>query len=262
MSDVPSEEAASHLGWHGEPETSEETAYRLAQSEGIELMTANNETGYKGVSNKSRGRDGRQTKGNSSFVARVKRDGKDVNLGSFTSAAEAALCYARYCAKVGYVHCASGKQRPGAEFGVGDSRYSADYATTGQPAQQFLTALDAEDGRNGVEGEVVELDDEASSVLVLARTEVAGSAPTGSTAHQTSGSSSSSPAALHEATGVEAPHGLAAPHQLPYKRRKKGQVTDEYETLLPLGASTLALAVPPGIPRNRKVRVSVTFSFE
>eukprot|EP00962_Isochrysis_galbana_P009031 scaffold2507_cov122-Isochrysis_galbana.AAC.22 len=67
------------------PAISAEEAQRLAAAEGLTLVRAtNNKTGYKGV-----------YKIWSKFQARVVREGKVVILGSFHSAEEAALCYAR-----------------------------------------------------------------------------------------------------------------------------------------------------------------------
>lgn len=67
----------------------EEEAQRLAASEGLVLLTADNPTGYKGVY-ESQGK----------FTARLiltrGRGGKRQHLGSFSSAVEAALAYARH----------------------------------------------------------------------------------------------------------------------------------------------------------------------
>ena len=68
------------------PLTSEE-ARQQARAEGLTLGVADNKAGYFGVSlNKSSKKP---------FVAQVKRGGKEVYLGSFATAEEAALCIAR-----------------------------------------------------------------------------------------------------------------------------------------------------------------------
>ena len=66
--------------------TSEE-ARQQAQAEGLTLLVADNKTGYLGVYHQS----GRPKP----YQAQMKRGGKDVHLGSFATAEEAALCVAR-----------------------------------------------------------------------------------------------------------------------------------------------------------------------
>ena len=58
-----------------------------SQAEGLTLLVADNKTGYLGVSH----HPGKPKP----YVARVKRGGKNVHLGSFATAEEAALCVAR-----------------------------------------------------------------------------------------------------------------------------------------------------------------------
>ena len=70
------------------PLTSEE-ARQQAQAEGLTLLVAENKTGYFGVSLNS------QPGQLKPYQARVKHGGKDVTLGSFATAEEAALCVAR-----------------------------------------------------------------------------------------------------------------------------------------------------------------------
>ena len=69
------------------PLTSEE-ARQQAQAEGLTLRVADNKAGYFGVSLTNSGLP-------KPYKARVKRDGKDVSLGYFATAEEAALCVAR-----------------------------------------------------------------------------------------------------------------------------------------------------------------------
>ena len=69
------------------PLTSEE-ALQQARKEGLTLLLAKPKTGYFGVNVD----ESRKTK---PFGARVRRGGKDVRLGSFVTAEEAALCVAR-----------------------------------------------------------------------------------------------------------------------------------------------------------------------
>eukprot|EP00964_Phaeocystis_antarctica_P139174 scaffold103896_cov36-Phaeocystis_antarctica.AAC.1 len=69
------------------PLTSEE-ARQQAQAEGLTLLVSKNNTGYCGVRLEKPGQP-------KPYGARVKRDGKDVRLGSFATAEEAALCVAR-----------------------------------------------------------------------------------------------------------------------------------------------------------------------
>ena len=69
------------------PLTSEE-ALQQAQVEGLTLRAAKTTTGYVGVHLDAPGRP-------KPYLARVRRDGKNVTLGAFASAEEAALCVAR-----------------------------------------------------------------------------------------------------------------------------------------------------------------------
>ena len=58
-----------------------------AEAEGLTLLAADNSTGYFGVGHKP---------GKSKpYLARVRRGGKQVSLGHFATAEEAALCFAR-----------------------------------------------------------------------------------------------------------------------------------------------------------------------
>ena len=59
-----------------------------AQAEGLTLLVAENKTGYLGVYLNKPGQP-------KPYTARVRRGGKEVHLGSFTTAEEAALCVAR-----------------------------------------------------------------------------------------------------------------------------------------------------------------------
>ena len=69
------------------PMTAEE-AVRQAEAEGLTLLTADNNTGFKGVVVDSRNKG-------KPYQAQVQRKGKRVFLGSFATAEEAALCIAR-----------------------------------------------------------------------------------------------------------------------------------------------------------------------
>ena len=74
----------------------ETEARQLAAAEGLSLVPADNSTGYKGV---------RRINGNGKpFQAQISQDGKQHHLGSFATAAEAALAYAR---RIGPVGCAA-----------------------------------------------------------------------------------------------------------------------------------------------------------
>ena len=65
----------------------EERAHALAKEEDLNLIPADNAAGYKGVSPNNNG---------TSFTVRKRENGRDVHLGTFSTAAEAALCYARH----------------------------------------------------------------------------------------------------------------------------------------------------------------------
>ena len=69
------------------PLTSEE-ARQQAEAEGLTLIKADNKTGYFGVTITNPGQP-------KPYAAQVRRGGKDVSLGTFATAEEAALCIAR-----------------------------------------------------------------------------------------------------------------------------------------------------------------------
>ena len=68
-----------------------EEAVRQADAEGLTLLKADNTAGYKGVTFDRH----YPTKSGKSYKAKVTRGGKSVHLGTFATAEEAALCYAR-----------------------------------------------------------------------------------------------------------------------------------------------------------------------
>ena len=70
------------------PPLSSEEAQQQAQAEGLTLLKADNKAGYFGVHLHNPGQP-------KPYQARVTRDGKQVSLGYFATAAEAALCVAR-----------------------------------------------------------------------------------------------------------------------------------------------------------------------
>ena len=84
---TPEGQAAAKRAAAAPPLTSEE-ARQQAQAEGLTLPKAENKTGYYGVHLKSLGKS-------KPYQARVTRDGKEVSLGYFATAEEAALCVAR-----------------------------------------------------------------------------------------------------------------------------------------------------------------------
>ena len=83
----PEGQVAAQKAAAAPPLTSEE-ARQQAQAEGLTLLVSKNNTGYCGVRLEKPGQP-------KPYGARVKRDGKDVRLGSFATAEEAALCVAR-----------------------------------------------------------------------------------------------------------------------------------------------------------------------
>ena len=84
----PEGQAAAQRAATAVPLTSEE-ARQQAQAEGLTLRVADNKAGYFGVHLDSRPRQSKP------YQARVWRGGKDVHLGYFATAEEAALCVAR-----------------------------------------------------------------------------------------------------------------------------------------------------------------------
>ena len=90
---------SSHVSFQALSEVEAEVQ-RLAHNEGLSLVTADNSTGYKGVC-KSHGK----------FQAQCYQEGRSECLGSFSSAAEAALAYARHLGPAG---CAAATAPPAA----------------------------------------------------------------------------------------------------------------------------------------------------
>ena len=73
----------------------EAEARRLAAEEGLQLVPADNATGWKGVSHLSTPNLIKP------YKAQIKQGGKDRSLGTFATAAEAALAYARHLGPAG-----------------------------------------------------------------------------------------------------------------------------------------------------------------
>eukprot|EP00964_Phaeocystis_antarctica_P102858 scaffold68160_cov58-Phaeocystis_antarctica.AAC.2 len=84
----PEGQAASTERPVAAPPLTGEEARQQAQAEGLTLLVAENKTGFLGVSLANPGKP-------KPYQARVRRGGKDVSLGSFAIAEEAALCVAR-----------------------------------------------------------------------------------------------------------------------------------------------------------------------
>ena len=83
----PAPQAAAKRPAAAAPLTSEE-ARQQAEAEGLTLLKADNKAGYFGVYHPSPGQP-------KPYQAQVRRGGKEVSLGSFATAEEAALCIAR-----------------------------------------------------------------------------------------------------------------------------------------------------------------------
>ena len=84
----------------------EAEAHRLAEAEGLSLVLApGNASGYKGVS-----RNNGSISPKSGYCAQFCQGGKTVRLGSFSSAAEAALAYARHLGAVTALHELEGRE--------------------------------------------------------------------------------------------------------------------------------------------------------
>ena len=81
-------QAAAERAAAAPPPLTSEQARQQAQAEGLMLRVAENKTGYFGVSRLP----GKRTE---PYLVHVRRGGKQVNLGSFATAEEAALCVAR-----------------------------------------------------------------------------------------------------------------------------------------------------------------------
>ena len=102
-----------------QPPMTEEEARRLAAEEGLELLADDNGTGFKGVSHVGSSNTSKP------FVAVGWRGGKQKSIGSFTSAAEAALAYARHVGQKGGAAAGAPAAPPEPPMTVAEARRQA-----------------------------------------------------------------------------------------------------------------------------------------
>ena len=206
-------------------------AERLADAEGLMLVRSSNQTGYLGVSMSG-----------SRYVARgiVSGTSASQHLGSFDTAAEAALAYARHLGPARIAQEAARKPR-----GVNTRSIN-----TGFGVPHHFAAAD-ETQRDGADASVVSVlaeDDEQD--------DGSGDAPTSVQLLQEPPHVAADAERLDcvVAAGIHTPAGSSGP---PLKRKRVAH-TDEYEFTIPPHARELTVPVPEGAVR---ATCTITFHF-
>lgn len=234
----------------------EAMAMQLAADEGLVLVRAHNKSGFHGVSSRKGKQEGQ------CFLVRARQNGKDVRVGSYCSAAEGALAFARF---VGPAECATlastarAVSGPSKYSGFGKP-YSATYAETirGEvDAPNLLLECEAvsdDDDDTAAEHVPIDILGGGKHALALGGNRDAQSGTGVSGAPSVPSSSS---AATHAAPVADAPAVL--------RKRKRAMRTDEYEVQLEPGTRSLTLPVPAGVAheaRRRRCTVSIRFSWD
>ena len=229
-------------------QAAQERAHALAAEEGLVLIPADNLSGYKGVTPTQRSNQSSSIGGG--FCARVRENGRDVHLGTFPTACEAALCYARHTKVRAKVEAARVDPRTDPYFGKSRrapllpmplliSTAASAPSTEHIEHVDCQAASDDEEGCGGANGALMGGEGPAASSsdgLLVQPTAANGS--------------SSSSAAARPAT---------CPAMMSRKRTRSSS-TDEYECVLPLTGDAISIPIPAGVVRGRRVSVSVTFT--
>ena len=223
------------------------TAMAIAEAEGLTLIRSSSAAGFKGVTPNLRKTCG------ASFTARVNHEGKDAYLGSFDTAAEAALCYARHIgpeacwqqAQAGVSAAGRPRNPTRTKRGFGEG------IGVPQPQPQLLLLQEPSPTDNVVDCLIVGGDDEDESTSTgTAASELC---TVEAVVEACAGSPSSSNASRRP---VE-----AQPTPAPRWKRIRATRTEQFEVQLNAGDATIVLPVPRGAVGGR-VRVSVEFSVE
>ena len=230
-------------------------AEQLAQAEGLTLLRSNNSSGYLGVVYQ-----------NKMFKARATRNGDDIIIGSYATAAEAALAYAR---TIGPVRCAQEARKAPRKTRAAPTE--PQYAGYGVPTPRVLNQrgrrlpageVGAEEWFETQENEVDEVTAVEVTAVVDAREEEYGDADTPASAPMTMQEP-------HQRTAVHQPVNDVVGMHLPrsstsvsssgssIKRRRTAHV-DEYEFTMPPSTRELTVPVPEGAVR---AVCSITFHF-
>ena len=214
------------------------TAMAIAEAEGLTLVPADNESGFKNVNRVEKA----VTR---PFRVRVRHEGKDVVLGTFDTAAEAALCYARF---LGPELCWQQAKRPrtkrgegfGEGFGVGNHELLQKAASSASSVVECRIVGDGDDDeRTGtVSSEICTIEGVVEAC-------------------------EGSPSSSNGSGGVATPRPPFAAQATPTPRwkRLRASRTEEFEVQLSAGDETIVLPVPRGAVGGR-VRVSIEFTVE
>ena len=193
-------------------------AEQLAQAEGLTLIASSNVSGYKGVSPNNDGK---------SYVARARLNGTDLALGTFPTAAEAALAYARH---LGPARCAEEARKPARKshveqlsgFGVPNRAADVGQRDVDEVVSTVESVLAAEGEADGYDD-----DDAAETPLSV------------------------------QVISTEPQH--AASSSGPTFKRRRIARKDEYEFTMPPSTREVTIPVPEGAVR---AVCSITFHFD
>ena len=174
-------------------------AEQLAQEEGLTLIPSSNASGFKGV-----------IKNRRFYTARASEHGADVSLGSFPTAQEAALAYARHLASRPAVPHDRSFGVPNSAAGLGKRQWKADELTT----VESVVAVEADDQEE-------ETDAVTPTTVVTVTTEPE-----------------------HAESSIMSSSGPT------FKRRRTARTTtDAYEFTMPPSTRVLTVPVPEGAVR-------------
>ena len=214
------------------------TAMAIAEAEGLTLVPADNESGFKGVSRVSK-----QKAATNPFRVRVQHEGRDTVLGTFDSAAEAALCYARF---VGPELCWQQAKRPRTKRGIGEGFGVGKHELLQKAASSASSVVECRIVGDGD-------DDERTGTVSSEICTIEGVVE----------ACEGSPSSSNGSGGVATPRPPFAAQATPTPRwkRLRASRTEEFEVQLSAGDEAIVLPVPRGAVGGR-VRVSIEFTVE
>ena len=213
------------------------TAQQLAQAEGLKLIPSINAAGYKGVKRHTH---------SLGYSSRARENNSDVHLGTFDSAAEAALAYARY---LGPARCAEEAQRRRFK----NRLLPHQKHEQGQFGVPRVSARVETQGHAGVEEVVTTVE----SVLANSREhgdEDVGEVETPVSVHALPPPNHGAAVMVEHVECMRTPRSSST-NGASFKRRRIAH-TDEYDFTTPHSMRELAVQVPEGA-----VRATITFHF-
>lgn len=221
-------------------------ASRVAAEEGLVLARTNNSSGFRGVTKDSK---------TSNFRARARENGKDVPVGLFETAEEAALAYARFVKS----RTASVSRRELNYCGFGVPQRGPSSGQAGPLEAQHVTCYAVSDDSDADDVEdAAEVSESDAAVGTSLSPQTLLATPV---AQPCSGPQPSAAAASAQATR---PAGCASTQAGPACKRRRATHTDEYiDVALEADARTITLPLPPGaVARKGRCTVSICFRWE